>query len=153
MALDRPLEAHEPSYAVLLRAGAELERVEYSVGAWQGPPAGALAWWLSPAPGATNRKPQAPSEALLSLFDGLGSDPAQADARYVLALLMLRRRILRPDDAQVILLPDGAPDPAPSESLRLYSPARDQSYEVVEAFPTAERAQEIQAMLDRLLAA
>jgi hypothetical protein len=91
----------------------------------------------------TNKHQLAPSEVMLELFQQLAGDPARQDVRYVLTLLMIRRRILR--------LEETSTDKAGREVMVLFCPRDESNHEVVVNMPTATRVDEIQQELARLL--
>src|SRR6187549_1574499 len=93
---ERQLLPGETVYSVLLAEGSEIKRLDYAAEAWQAPPETAIAWWKSQLPGASSKRVHwAPNEVILDYFERLQSDESKADIRYVLALLMIRRRIVR----------------------------------------------------------
>lgn len=141
---DRELQPGEGFYSVLFADGGKLTRRDYSVEAWKGPPAGSLGWWRSqvPRPDA-NRVHWAPNEVMLQLFDQLENQPARQDMRYVLALLLVRRRVMRLEEE--IKGPEGC------GTLVLYCPRREATYHVPVVMPAAPRIQEIQQELASLL--
>src|SRR5262245_30968620 len=97
-ATDRPLEPGDVCYSVLEVQGADVVRRDYADDAWTGPPETAFGWWRSRVPEPTTRKIKlAPNDVLLELFDQLADRTEQHDMRYVLTLLLLRRRVLRLD--------------------------------------------------------
>ncbi len=129
---------------MLLTEGSELKRCDYSVAAWQGPPPGTVGWWKSQMPDQNARRAHwAPNDVLLSFFDELAEQPDKQDMRYVLALLLVRRRVMRMEEEQR--------DEAGHERLTLYCPRRDAQYEVPAVAPDAQRVAEIQQVLARLL--
>lgn len=84
--------------SVLVDAPGGLERRDYSLAAWNGPPEDAVGYWKARAPlpeGPARPKPISPG-AMLDLFEQLKeSDSPDARAlRYVLGLLLLRRKVL-----------------------------------------------------------
>ena len=84
---------------MLVAEGAELKRLDLRTAVWQGPPPGAVGWWKSQVPDRrTARSRGAPNEVLLGFFDDLASEPQRQDMRYVLALLLVRRRVFRLED-------------------------------------------------------
>ncbi|MBX7169098.1 MAG: hypothetical protein K1X74_22370 [Pirellulales bacterium] len=137
----RDLAEGEVFYSALFQAGQATERRDYAREAWTGPPEGAVAWWKSRMPTRDDHRAKlAPDEVLLDYFRELAGHPDQADLRFVLALLLVRRRILRmEEDAE-----EGRP-------MRLYCPRDAETYEVVVAQPDARREAEIQEALARLL--
>jgi hypothetical protein len=100
-ASDRPLAEGEAYYAVLLETAAGFERRDYAVDAWQGPPEGTFCYWRGRVP-VREKKPgtYAVDMAILSqLFTQLEdaqSEPKQ-QLRFVLALLLMRKRLLKMD--------------------------------------------------------
>ena len=94
-ATGRELAPGEAFYSVLVAEGSEVKRLDYSVQGWPGPPEKCIGWWKSQVPSPhANKVLWAPNEVLLQFFEGLeGTD--REDMRYVLALLLVRRRVLR----------------------------------------------------------
>jgi hypothetical protein len=91
----RPFVAGEILYSALVRAAGSLDRVDVSADAWQGPPEDTIAWWRSIYPAAGEAGPiLAPVDVLLDALDGL-EDAGDAPLRYLLALQLVRRRVLR----------------------------------------------------------
>jgi hypothetical protein len=153
-ATDRPLEPGEPCYSMLEVQGAEVVRRDYCLDGWTSPPETAFAWWKSRVPEpATKKIKLAPNDVLLELFDQLADRPDQHDMQYVLALLLLRRRVLRLDmplGTPAGQAPQMVPDPA-AESMTVYCSKRDATYEVPVVMPDQARIDEIQAQLSELL--
>src|ERR1700676_844392 len=145
-ATDREFAPGETFFSVLMAEGAAVVRHDYAAEAWPGPPAAALGWWKSQLPGADAKpkKPQwAPSDVMLQLFDELAERPEQIDLRYVLALLLLRRRVLRLEDTEG--------DAGGNETMLLYCPRRETEYRVTVSIPDPSRTQQIQQDLAPLL--
>lgn len=143
-ATDRELAEGEEFFSVLVRDGAEVRRRDYCLAAWPGPPAEAIGWWKSRMPVSHSKKPKlAPNEVLLNYFRELAAEPQRADMRYVLALWLVRRRVLRPEDPQSHHL-DGA-------WIALDCPRDEQRYQVQVVSPPEERFAEIETELARLL--
>ena len=143
-ATGRELRPGEPFYSVLLRQDGQIVRRDYSHDAWEGPPPEALAWWHSRMPQATSGKPTwAPNQVLIEYFERLleDADPSQAELTYVLALLLVRRRLLR-------LANDEGPD---TPTLTVTCPLNDATYEVPVAVPSRRRFAELEEQLARLL--
>ncbi len=79
-----------------------LRRVDTSLVAWEAGhrPAGLIAFWRSEAPSPDDRRTRfVDDETLLDMLERLGeaTDPRQVAYRWVLALLLLRKRLLRQD--------------------------------------------------------
>jgi hypothetical protein len=140
----RELTPGDEFYSVLTEEGNSLVRKDYSTAAWQGPPQDALGWWKAqvPSPGA-KKIHWAPNEVMLHFFEELGDDPGRAEIRYVLALLLLRRRVFRMEREER--------DPEGREVLVVYCPRRETSYRIPVAVPEPSRIQEIQNELAKLL--
>lgn len=143
-ATSRELAPGEEFYSALIAEGTELRRADYSKEAWKGPPEGAVGWWKSQVPDQRKARGRwAPNDILLNCFDELAEQPERQDMRYVLALLLVRRRVMRVEEERHE--PDG------SETLVLYCPRRDANYEVPALVPDAARTEQIQQELTALL--
>ncbi len=93
---DRNLRDGEWYYSVVIEDGEDLIRRDYSAGAWTEPPAGAVGWWKCRMPEAGARKMVlAPEPVLVDHLRRLEGDPLQGPLRYLLALTLLRRRVVR----------------------------------------------------------
>ncbi len=91
----RELQPGERYYAALIEDGAQFERRDYSAEAWQGPPPGAFSFWAGrvPPPDAKAR-PRFDDDLLEECFHRLEgqTDASRVNFRYVVALLLVRRR-------------------------------------------------------------
>jgi hypothetical protein len=149
-ATDRALEPGELCYSVLEVRGADVVRKDFAASEWKGPPTEAFGWWKSRVPEPHGKKIKlAPNEVLLRLFDELAERPESEDMRYVLALLLVRRRVLRLDGP-------GLGEAKPSQltdvqTMTVFCPVREMSYDVAAAMPSDERIDEIQKQLGDLL--
>jgi len=143
-ATGREFAPGEAYYSVVVAEGAELKRLDYSLEAWQGPPEGSIGWWRAQVPGAeTRRKQWAPNDIMLQFFDELQQQPDKQDMRYVLTLLLIRRRVFR--------LEEEDKDQQDQQRLSVYCPRRDTTYQVPVVMPGTERVEQIQEELARLL--
>lgn len=88
----------------------------------------------------------APNEVMLQLFDEWAAAPDRAEARYVLALLLVRRKVFRLVESAEL-----AGESPPVDALRVECPSRDTTYDLPVATPDAEHAATIQAELNALL--
>jgi hypothetical protein len=140
----RELAPGEVVYSVLVDTAGSIARQDFSAEAWQGPPQDALGWWKGTVadPGG-KRVHWAPNDVMLHYFEQLEGNPAKEDARYVLALLLVRRRIVRVESTQK--------DAAGTETLVVYCPRNEVEYRVKVVMPTAERETAIQTELSELL--
>lgn len=158
-AADRELTAGESFVSVLVDEGDDVVRRDYSAVSWNGPPEGTIAWWRSTMPGSGEAKP-APREALLALLDEWADKPEEAPARYLLALLLVRRRVLRLQGEGFL---DGLHGKEAQhckeakqgevETLTLVCRERDEPIEIAISPPTAEEAPRLQERLAELLGA
>ena len=140
----RELQPGETFYSVLTAEGSKLVRHDYSAGAWSGPPERVVGWWKSQVEQSEPQKVRwAPNDVMLDLLEQLADDPARADMRYVLALLLVRRRACRMEDDR------GTKQEA--DSIVLVCPKRETEYRVKVTPPDAKRTVEIQNELARLL--
>ncbi len=140
----RELQPGEAFFTTLVAEGATLARHDYSCEAWTGPPDGVLGWWKSRMPEATTKKAQlAPNDVILQLFDQLAEQPDKADMRYVLGLLLVRRRVARQEDSDI--------DDEGREWMVMYCPRREATLKTLVSMPSDARAAEIQDELARLL--
>ncbi len=143
-ATEQELRPGDVYFSVLVQQGAEIVRHDYSREAWQGPPEDAICWWKATIPDPQSTKVNwAPSDIMLDYFERLLKDPDRQDAAYVMALLMVRRKIVRLDDTQKG--EDG------SEHLILTGLKRQANYRVTVAEPSAQRIRQIQDELTSLL--
>jgi hypothetical protein len=142
---DKEFKAGETFYSVLVSEGAELVRYDYAQDAWNGPPEEAIGWWISQVPSPTASKVHwAPNDVILHYFRQLLDQSENRDTLYVLALLMIRRRIVRQVDTETD--EDG-------ETIVLHCQKDENDYRVPVCVPTESRAAEIQDELARLLVA
>jgi hypothetical protein len=91
----RELAPGERYFAALIEEGAQFARRDYSAEAWQGPPEGAFSFWSGRVPPADDKaKPHFDDDLLEECFQRLEgqTDPGRVNFRYVVALLLVRRR-------------------------------------------------------------
>jgi hypothetical protein len=99
----RELQPGERFYTALLEDGDTFQRKDYCSEAWQGPPPGTFSFWSGRVPAEQgNRRPPIDDELLLDCFQRLEgqTDPARVNFRFVLALLLMRRKRLKFEDAR-----------------------------------------------------
>lgn len=141
---DRELQPGEVFFSVLLPQGNSVQRLDYCRQAWHGPPENAIGWWQAKVPDPVTRRVQwAPNTVMLDYFMQLADDPTRQDLRYVLTLLLIRRRILRQEEVES--------GPNGGESLKVYCPRSETHYLVPVVLPEPERAAEIQREIARIL--
>jgi hypothetical protein len=149
-ATDRPLEPGQACYSVLEMDGANIIRKDFAADAWSGPPVDAFGWWKSCVPEPAVKKIKlAPNDVLLNLFDQLEEQPDGEDMRYVLALLLVRRRVFRMESESNSFTEPSSPQGV--ETITVFCPKRDATYELPAVMPTDSRIEEIQLQLSDLL--
>lgn len=142
---DRELQPDETFYSALIAEGAEVSRYDYCQEAWDGPPENSVGWWKSRMPGPKSNKIHwAPNDVMLEYFEGLEGHPDKEDIRYVLALLLIRRRVVRLEESE-------SADAGQEGTMVLYCARREKTYQVTTASVSAERTKEIQEELAKLL--
>lgn len=96
----RELQPGEPFYTALLEEGDHFQRRDFCSEAWQGPPPGTFSFWTGKVPRAQdNVKPRFDDDLLEECFQRLEgqTEPGKVNFRYVVALLLMRRKRLRFD--------------------------------------------------------
>jgi hypothetical protein len=141
---ERDLQPGETFYSVLVAEGSDVVRYDYAADAWEGAPESALGWWKARVPDAQSRGMHwAPNDVMLHYFEELTQRADRLDERYVLALLLIRRRIVRLENSQE--------DDQGREVMVLYCPKNEREYRVPVVSPEGDRIRLIQQELARLL--
>jgi len=98
-ATGRDLAEGEDYYAVLFEDGDSFRRADYALDAWQGPPQGAYCHFRTRIPVRQEKKKRVfvDDDVLVGFFLRLAdeTEPARLQFRFVLALILMRKRILR----------------------------------------------------------
>jgi hypothetical protein len=138
--------------SALVRSPDGLVRTDTLATAWTGAPEKSVAWWRStfPKPDATGAV-LAPNDVLLDIVEQLEGQEPEAPLRYLLALQLVRRRVLRFVDQPPQAPPAGASPPTDIEPLRLACRKRDCEYVVAVAPPEPASAPAVEARLAALL--
>ena len=100
-ATGRELKPGDRFHAVLVEQAGKLNRIDYAAEAWNKPPLDAIAHWAGVVPALDKpRKPAVNDDLLLGCFDRLkeSTDPDGQNFRYVVALLLMRRKRFRFED-------------------------------------------------------
>ena len=140
----RELTPGEVYYSAVVAEGAELVRRDFSREAWKGPPEKVVGWWNAQITGVdAKRMHWAPNDVMLQLFEQLEGQQEKLAMRYVLALLLVRRRVMRLEETER--------DEQGREMLVLYCPRRDLTYRTLVAVPDESHVNQIQDELARLL--
>jgi hypothetical protein len=142
----RPFAPGEVFYSALVRDGGSVARVDVASEAWQGPPERSIAWWRSRYPQAGVAGPTlAPPDVLLDALESL-EEAADESLRYLLALQLVRRRVLR-----IVDEPAEADAEADGGTLTLACRKRDREYRVRPVAAAEVAADGVEARLAALL--
>jgi hypothetical protein len=141
---ERELRPGETIYSVLLAEGSEVVRYDYSHEAWEGAPIDPIGWWVSKIPSSDTKKVSwAPNDVMLHFFRELEANPEKIELRYVLCLLMIRRRILRQEGNEH--------DEQGREVIVVHCPKDDSEHKVIMQLPDPSQAVALQEALSGLL--
>jgi hypothetical protein len=95
----QPLQPGQVYYAVIWQQDEQYIRKDFDEKCWTAPPPDALGAWRAKVPvsQARPRPKHVPARLLMDVFERLGETDGAAPAkmRFVLALLLMRRRLLR----------------------------------------------------------
>ena len=140
----RDLAAGDAYFSVLQMIDGKAERYDYCAEAWQGPPAENIGWWRSRVPQLGDQPRLAPAEVLLNLFVALAQQPQDSQFRYVLGLMLVRKRLLRHDGV--------SRDELGNEVLGLFATKRNEQFELLVDEPDSpEQVEQIQRRMIALL--
>ncbi len=121
----RELQPGEKFYSVLFEEGGRFHRKDYSSEGWPGRPEGAFSFWTGKVPPSDGPiRPRFDDDLLLDCFCRLEGQtaPDRVNFRYVLALLLMRRKRLKFEEAKVT---------GEVETLWLRCPRNATQYEVL----------------------
>jgi hypothetical protein len=102
-ATGRPLQPGDRFVAALTDDAGKYVRRDYAADAWPGPPPGTVAFWAGRVPATdTPRKPTVNDGLLADWFHHLAgaTEPDRVRFRYVVALLLMRRKRLKFEDVR-----------------------------------------------------
>jgi hypothetical protein len=144
-ATGREMLPGEKIYSVLLDQAGKFVRQDFAADAWMGPPEGAFSFWAGRVPALDERRrPRIDDDLLLDCFNRLEgqAEPDRVQFRYIVALLLLRRKRLKFEDTR---LEDGV------EILRLRCPRTQRRYDLVNPRLTNEEMSAVQDEVFRVL--
>jgi hypothetical protein len=98
----RELRPGERYFTALSETAGQFVRQDYSAEAWTGPPAGVFSFWSGRVPDENDvARPRFDDDLLLECFERLEgqSEPRRVSFRYVVALLLMRRKRLKFEEA------------------------------------------------------
>lgn len=143
-ATEREFQPGDEVISALVSENGQVRRLDYLASAWPGPSDMMLAWWKGQIPNSTEQKQRwAPNEVMLECFEQLAGVSDKDELRYLLALVLIRKRILRQEATEK--------DEQGREVAVLYCPRTEAEHRILQAFPSPERAAEMQAELLGLL--
>ena len=143
-ATEREFKGGEFFFSVLIPEGSEVIRQDYCEEAWEGPPEDSLGWWRSQMPDDKSKKANwAPNDVMMHYFESLKDQEEKQDLRYVLTLLMIRRRILKLEDSEQ--------DEQGRDQLVVFCTRNENEYKVPVVDPDGPRIKAIQDELGQLL--
>ena len=149
-----PLLPGQVCYSVVKEEAAEWIRLDYCQDAWPDvvknwpspdtAPDDVMAWWKSELPDSSaKREKWAPNDAMVNMFVEL-SETTQEDFRYVLCLLLIRRRVFRLEEIKK------EPGNDQAEVMTVYCSKTEQEYRVTVQHPSESRIDEIQQRIANL---
>jgi len=141
----RGLAEGEEYYAVLFEEGESFRRADYSVDGWDGPPEGSYCHFRTRVPIKEKKKQLLVDNAVLvNFFSRLADeqDPARIRFRFVLALILMRKRLLRYDTSEVR---DG------QEYWRMTIPSDQSTHEVVNPRLTDDQIEDVSRQISAIL--
>ena len=100
----REMQPGERFFSALLEEDHQFVRKDFCVEAWQGPPAGAFGFWTGHVSTSNDKlKPRFDDDLLEDCFQRLEgqTEPGRINFRYVVALLLMRRRRLRYESSKM----------------------------------------------------
>lgn len=95
----RELKPGEAYFSVLTETPQGFARLDFAAEAWQGPPEGSIGFWRSKVPAETGgkRRQIVDDSVVMDFFERLdgAEDASKQNFRYILALLLLRKKLLK----------------------------------------------------------
>ena len=141
----REIQPGDRYYSVLLDEGGTFVRKDYSESSWQGPPQGAFSFWKTRlGPDHKPRRLPIDDELLLECFHRLEGElqPAKVAFRFVLALLLVRRKRLRLEDIR---------KEEEKEILHLRCPKKGERFQAVDPGLPDDELESVQEEVFRVL--
>ncbi len=141
----RELRPGERFFSVLFDREGAWVREDISTEAWDGPPVDAFSFWMSRVPPPEHtRRLQVDEQLLIDCLARLAdeTDPAKVNFRYVLALLLMRRKRLRFEETAHEL---------GNELLVLRCTRTRTAYRVVNPHLTEQQIADVQAEVQNVL--
>ncbi len=155
----RPLEPDESFFSVIVPAGEDVTRVDIAASHWTGPSEGAIGWWRGKMPAAAAKKMRpAPTGVLLDTLTDLLQRPGKEPLAYLLALLLVRRRVLQEErsfleeeETPATATLGDSEQPSSEKPWKLVCPADGRQWDVAVVDPASALSEALQAELKELL--
>lgn len=97
---EKEIPPGETYYSVIIESDEGIERKDFAEDQWNGPPEGAIGWWQSRIPVLEKGKIYwAPNRVLMAYFESVSANAKQKETTYVMALLLVRKRVLQWKDS------------------------------------------------------
>lgn len=144
-ATGRSLEPGEKYFSALFDEAGQFIRKDFAASAWPGPPENAIAFWAGRVPELDQkRRLTFDDDLLMECFARLAEDvdPDRVRFRYVLALLLLRRKRLKFEDVRR----DGG-----HEYMQLRCPRTGSAFEVLDPHMSEADMEVVQDEVFKLL--
>lgn len=141
----RELQVGERYFTALVESGDRLERRDFAAEAWKGPPAGAFSYWAGKVPATPeHQKPRFDDDLLDDCFQRLehAAEPGRVNFRYVLALLLIRRKRLKFEETHEV---------AGEERMLLSCPRTGRRWDVVNPRLSDEQMKAVQEEVFQVL--
>ena len=119
------MQVGERYFTARVEADGHFQRQDFAAEAWKGPPPGAFSYWVGKVPATPeHQKPRFDDSLLEDCFERLTEplEPSRVSFRYVLALLLIRRKRLKFESTRTI---------SGEERLILSCPRSGRRWEVV----------------------
>ncbi len=123
---NRPLLPGEYYYSVVTGDDEDFRRVDIAAEAWTGPPQDCIGHWKNRVPQPEEKKRElAPPEVLIDLLRSMADQPSVVKMRYLLALMLLRKRHVKPYENATLIRSGGMSESGTSSTEPTLPPARD----------------------------
>jgi len=144
---DTEIEPGQEYYGALVETEEGLARKDYSVEFWEAEPPQVYCFWKGRMPDANQKKALfVDDEMLMAFFERLGqeTDPDKLDFRFVLTLILMRKRKLKYDSGRT---EDGR------EIWRVRIVGRGEMADVVNPGLSEEQIEQLSGQLSQILSA
>jgi hypothetical protein len=151
---DRPLNPGERYYSALVMRGDAITRIDISAEHWRSPPENCVGWWRCRMPLDDSPKLRpAPAGVLLDSLTEIAKYPEQSRLAYLLALLLMRRKVLTEvTDSPLAAIQTATGENSGNSQTAVFTSADGRQWEITVDLPTdTHEAQRLQESLVSLL--